>query len=447
VEEKMKPLIHGMLLSILSIGYVATFGEKAAATPTEPTVVRGLTVYGMDNEESFPVIIRDSVDQDGKPVKSKRHITIQFDVLAAEPPNLKIRFFHCSRDWKPDQNLFVQDANHNTSFHLDYHTAPNGVVYYAYRYVNHFPDKDDAVRFDYSGNWIFKVLDNNEKTVYGEGCFIVVDNIARTKIDIANEYSTEKESPFNQMNKVNVIVKLPDEIDGYYYTTVDIYQNRRLTHPYRIDANDRDSYTVVEGYNTGTRTFSISNIQPGNEHRVLDITNVTRYPNNALVRRVEGADQQRILWRTGEDRNGTARLNIVSGRNSDYLEVLFRLDLTEKALESATRGGRGIYVVGPFNDWEPEKQDRLESDATEKSMVVRELLRRGIYDYQYVTGIWDETSQHVTDQDWVVLEGNDWRTTNIYYACVYFNDQRFGGFDRIVGYGVGLSNPVVPGSH
>jgi hypothetical protein len=34
--------------------------------------------------------------------------------------------------------------------------------------------------------------------------------------------------------------------------------------------------------------------------------------------------------------------------------------------------------------------------------------------------------------DWIALEGNDWRTTNVYTALLYYHDVRFGGFDRIL---------------
>jgi hypothetical protein len=49
-------------------------------------------------------------------------------------------------------------------------------------------------------------------------------------------------------------------------------------------------------------------------------------------------------------------------------------------------------------------------------------LRRGTYDYQYV----------LNDNDWITLEGNDWRTVNVYTALMYYHDPQFGGFDRIL---------------
>lgn len=399
----------------------------ATALPQD-VIVRGITVFGGDHEQNFPVILRDS---SGVSRTGESHITIQFDVQSKEPPSFIIRFLHCSRDWVPEQNLFVQDETHSTSFILDYRTSPNGVTYYAYRYRNRFPDDRDIVRFNYSGNWIFRILDKEGTTVYGEGRFFVVDQVAGTSTTVVNDYLTAAVSPYNQIHRVQNVVRLPNEIEGYFYTTVDIYQNRNFFHPRRVDLNDRDPYTKVEGFNSGFRTFTALDILPGNEYRTLDISDITRYPHGRLVRVVGGVDLPRAYLRTGTDRDGTATLDRFAGIASDYMEVLFRLDLAALAAASSS----SVFVVGPFNSWNPGPDDELKYDAEERCHVAKKLLRRGIYDYQYITGVWDESAQRVTQQDWIVIEGNDWRTTNTYHAMVYYNDPRFGGFDRIVGYG------------
>ncbi|MCZ6776860.1 MAG: DUF5103 domain-containing protein [Ignavibacteria bacterium] len=412
-----------------------------------PPIVRGLSVYALENERNFPVIVRDSLDHFGLPVRSRNYITIQFDVLATEPPPLKIRFLHCDRNWLPDDNVFVQDENHNTSFYLEFRTSPGGVAHYRYRYKNRFPDEEGIVRFNYSGNWIFKVMDEDETTVFAEGRFFVVDNSVPTDVTVTNEFLTTEPSPLNQVHKIDVRVQLPNEIEGYFFTTVDVYQNRRFHHLFRIETFDEDPFTVVEGFNTGFRFFTITDVHPGNEYRTLDLSNTTRYPNRSVVRLVEGADQQRNYWRTGPDSNGTAFRERFTGINSDYLEVFFRLDLADQDFQSVTAGGKDIYLVGPFNDWEPTLDDKLAYDKSELSFVNRKLLRRGIYDYQYVTGAWSDSVQGVIDQDWLALEGNDWRTSNTYAVMVYFNDPRFGGFDRIVGFARGVSSPLIHGSY
>ncbi len=322
-----------------------------------------------------------------------------------------------------------------------------GVEGYRYRYINAFPDDGDAVRFDYSGNWIFRIMDKKETNVFDEGRFFVVDDILEPIVAVTNDYLTANASPMNQIQKVVARIRLPQEIDAPYYTTVDVYQNRRLYQPYRIDEWDRDPYTLVKGQATGERIFSIASIMPGNEYRTLDLSNATRYPNKSLVKNVEGVDQVRLYWRTGKDHDGVATLNRFGGLNSDYLDVLFRLDMTSTDFRSATAGGRDMYLVGPFNFWNPGEEDRLVRDDAERAYVVKKLLRRGIYDYQYVTGVWDSRMEQVVNQDWLVLEGNDWRTTNTYTVFVYYNDPRFGGFDRIAGYGRAQSGQTTPGSN
>lgn len=428
------------IVLMMSLALTAAFAQDEIA-------LRGLAVYEGDNEMNFPVIIRAQKEQRGKAIRNSGRMTIQFDVLAAEPPSLKIKFFHCNRNWTADNNLFVNDINHNTSFYLSYETSPGGVQGYSYRYINSFPDAEDAVRFEFAGNWIFRIMDTKERTTYAESRFFVVDDIAATRVEVTNDYLTANASPYNQIHKVEVHTSLPDEIEGYYYTTVDVYQNKRVHHPFRIDMWDRDPYTIVKGEGTGERLFTVANIMPGNDYRTFDFSSTTRYPNRALVKNVQGADQMRPYWRTGEDHAGTTSLNRFTGLNSDYQEVLFRLDMTATDYRLATIGGKDIYLVGPFNFWNPTTNDKLVFDENERSYVVKLLLRRGIYDYQYIAGTWDEKTQQVINQDWLSIEGNDWRTTNTYRAMVYYNDPRFGGCDRIVGYGIGESKRELRGTN
>jgi hypothetical protein len=81
-----------------------------------------------------------------------------------------------------------------------------------------------------------------------------------------------------------------------------------------------------------------------------------------------------------------------------------------------------IYVVGDFNGWKVDEKWRLQYDDTIKHYRLLTWLRRGAYDYQYV----------LNENDRIALEGNDWRTMNVYTALVYYHDVRFGGFDRIL---------------
>lgn len=420
---------------LVSLALLAAVGSSSGEAD-DGVILRGLTVYGMDREEQFPVLGDDSLH---------RYVTIQFDIAARHPPQLKIRFLHCDRDWVPDESPFIQDDRYNTSFILAFRPSPGGVEQYAYRFINRFPDSGGVVQFPHSGNWMFRIMDGAESVIYGDGRFFVVENLVQPSMQVKNGYQTELPSPLNQIHRVDIRVPLSDEAEGMYYTAVDVYQNRRLHAPWRIDAWDRKPYTAVEGFGSGARQFSVLNIPSGNEYRTLDIGSANRYPNRDTVRVVEGVDLPRTFWRTGTDRDGIPRLNRFTGIASDYLPVVFRLDAT--AAGPVRDGGRRIYLVGPFNGWYPGGGDTLSPDGRERADVIIRLLRRGVYDYQYVTGWWDDSRQVVADQDWLALEGNDWRTTNTYTAFVYYHDTRFGGFDRIAGYASARSSGEAGVSH
>lgn len=261
---------------------------------------------------------------------------------------------------------------------------------------------------------------------------MVVEPLAEVSMGVTNDYLTEASFPYYMIHKVAVSVNISETLYREYVTTADVYQNWRFYDPYRIDVNDRDPYTFVEGINSLKKKFIISNVFPGNEYRRLDLSNITFYPRSQLVKLVQGNDLSRYLHQGDPDMDGGGIVNQFTGLESDYLEVMFRLDLP-------TRLNRDIFVVGAFNGWHPTLDDRLRYDDTLQLYYGYKWIRRGIYDYQYVTGMWDSEHGRAIDQDWLELEGNDWRTEDIYSAVIYYNDPRFGGFDRIIGFARGSS--------
>jgi hypothetical protein len=59
-------------------------------------------------------------------------------------------------------------------------------------------------------------------------------------------------------------------------------------------------------------------------------------------------------------------------------------------------------------------------------------LKRGVYDYQYVTG--DVINNKVENIEWEILEGNFWETQNDYFIFLYYRTEEKGGYDKIIGY-------------
>ncbi|HTR81858.1 MAG TPA: type IX secretion system plug protein domain-containing protein [Bacteroidota bacterium] len=395
-----------------------------------PTVsLLGLRIYASDDEYLPPVI---SVGQ---------KVTIEFDISAEHPPNLQIVFAHATKDWKADNNVFLNQDYHTKSQQLQFTVAPNGVHHYDYHYKNDFPDDHGVVLFPYSGNYLFAILDEDmNDEVLGEGRFIVLENAVGISMRVDNAYYPGKGAPYNQMNLITVKVDVPPDeeqlpanrINHLNVKCVDIIQNWKLYDAFRIDVDDDDPDTFVEQAYRPEKKFSIRNVPPGNEYRRLDIGSPRLYPNEEKVRLREGADLSRFEWQGTIDANGAAKLRPFTGANSDYLDVEFRLELPSPSQKD-------IYLVGAFNQWQIRDDFKMELDPSKRMYSLHKWIRRGVYDYQYVTASIDSVTGEANDADWIALEGNDWRTINRYIAVVYYHDDRFGGFDRAVGSAVAKS--------
>jgi len=384
-----------------------------AAQETFSERIKGVRLYGQ-TEADLPVVRQASAP-----------MMLEFDLLDDAPPNLQIRFVHCDRDWNPTQTIFVNDGLRlRTRSDLPYGYAPQGVKGYSFEYRVAIPQEPQFEGFPFSGNYLLEIHDLDRNELLAQGRFFVVESLIQPQMVVTNRQDPQAVSPWNQVNQVSVAFTVPlsDSATGMAcystdFSTVDLYKNREITRRWRIDDDDDDPDTFVRGFGTARLRFRIDNIQPGNEYRVADLRDIDFYPQDRPVRLRGGADVSRFLAKSAPDYNGASAL-ITGNRYAEYLNLI---------LELVWDGGRdSVFVVGDFNGWNTARGGPMMKDGNRYSWEVS--VRRGRYDYQYVAG-----------DDWVVLEGNDWRTVNTYTAFVYYRDPRFGGFDRIAGFVSGRS--------
>jgi len=383
----------------------------------------GLRTYANDDEYRPPVIMRGE------------QVTIEFDVTTSQPPDLRIVFRHASKDWVVDDNLFVNDPPKMRSEALLFSPAPTGVYHYMFRYKNSFPNTKNFVEFVFSGNYVYSIVDHeaNDREV-AAGKFIVTENSIPVTMTMRNMYHSEYSAPMNQVNLVAVNVAAPAEytagdINGIQHsdvTVVDVIKNWNLEQPHRVDVDDKNPETFVDNFIQPNKTFTKRDLFVGNEYRRLDLSSVAEYPNNTLVLLHDQPDVSRFQWQSKPDANGASKLKAFTGTNSDYLEVVIRLRLAQAPIKK-------VFFVGASTQWQVLPQNEMKLDSATGLYILRQWLRRGVYDYQYVLGDIGEDGS-VINQDWYSLEGNDWRTINRYIALVYYHDRRFGGFDRVVGF-------------
>jgi hypothetical protein len=363
-------------------------------------------------DAQFPIALLDS-----------HPVTITFDVDSTQPVNFRIKVFHCDKDWNITWTSFINDEFRNfTKFPIPFEVAPSGIKHYRWTYSVSIPGFAGLERLPQSGNYKFEVWNDNQTDLLADGKFFVAEEIMDSVLKIYNRYLPSEISPWNQVNKAVLPFVVPaprlEEMNPIYSNfikTVDIYRNREIESPHRIDADDRETNTFIDGYGTNDLEFIIDNLQPGNEYRNIDLRNVDIYPPDEVLRPRDGADISRWLYQGATDLNGTS-VFIMGNRFADYVQFQFEIIRPENNLNER------IYVVGDFNGWKVDEKWRLTYDADTKHYKLLTWLRRGVYDYQYV----------LNNNDWITLEGNGWRTINVYTALLYYRDMRYGGFDRIL---------------
>jgi hypothetical protein len=374
--------------------------------------VKGLRVYG-SSEAGFPVTMLES-----------RPITIEFDMTEAQPPDLYIRVIHCDKDWNLTNSYFINDEIQNRSrAPLSIDPAPAGVQFYRFHYSVRIPGIAGLERFAHSGNYFFEIVDVSSKVVLARGRFFVAESMIAPLMKISNRLLPSEVNPYNQVNKIEVAFALPrPELvkDEVFYPIklkeVDIYRNRELGNRWRIDADNPSPNTFVDGLGTTKLRYWVDNIPPGNDYRHIDLRNVTDYAEGQELRSRQGADVSRFQQPPRGDHNGVSAITMGT-RYADYVQYRFELASEDRKYET-------VYVVGDFNGWSPSPNCTMTYDDNTRRYLWSTSFRRGAYDYQYVVG----------PNDWITLEGNDWRTVNEYSAFIYYHDDRLGGYDRIIGF-------------
>ncbi|MGB2869481.1 MAG: type IX secretion system plug protein domain-containing protein [Bacteroidota bacterium] len=350
-----------------------------------------------------------------------KQLTISFDFFEDKPADIRIKFIHCDKDWKATESGFVNDEFRNfVRFPIPFVPVPSGVTKIRSIYSVKFPGFGGIDSLPFSGNYMIELWAQEENELLGRARFFVVEQQKDPAMKVTNRYLPSESSPRNLVNKIALSYKLPDARDESTtilpdFFSVDVYRNRELEWPQRINVNDTNPNTLIEGWGTKDLKFIVDNELPGNEYRKLDLRNVDWYPEGRVVRSRGGADVSRYLHQGTPDHNGGSRL-VTVGRYAGYVDYQFELLPVDNGDRTP------IFVIGDFNGWKPSAAWQLNYNEDAGRYLLPSSIHRGVYDYAYVYG----------SGDLVAYEGNDWRTVNVYSAFIYYHDVRLGGYDRIV---------------
>jgi hypothetical protein len=380
--------------------------------------IRSLRVYS-ETETSFPILT---------PLEDEnKNITIEFDIDSDILPNFNIVLRYCDKDWNPYNNLFLINNGKNVEYDLDFEILPFTCEDARYHYKGIFPNGNNFVEFPYSGKWMFYITDVHDTSiVYASGKFYVVYNDVQMKINLKKEMLEEKSyNPIEIGRIINLTssFELPKELFPNFVDQIEIIQNRRINFPIIVDRSFNTNTRQYSWNADRTFTFTARDIFPGNEYRQTDIRDYNKFIPKDVNAQFPGFEMSRFYKFGWRDLNGSYLLTNYKNDYATYLNVTFRIKPPEEYLGD-------IFVVGSFNDWQPGEKNKLEKDG--EIFVKTIQLKRGIYDYQYVTGYWMNGS--IKDENWIYLEGNFWETSNEYHVFLYYKDPNYGGYDRIIGF-------------
>lgn len=403
----MKNIIS-LFLFIFFIPGIASFAQDP--------LVKNLRTYSIVSEIGFPIISNES-----------SAIIIEFDLQSNYQPDMNIVFRYCDKNWKPVDNIFLLNTGKNIFYSIGFTKLPHTVLDADYHFQKTFPDAEGLVSFPFTGKWRYYITDAQDTTnVYADGKFIVAGTSAPLTVSVKNEELEDKvyfPADLKKIFNITTSFTLPDELFPNYVSFVEIIENKKIDYPTIIDKNFNTN--VRQYYWDGNRkfTFTARDIHPGNEYRQTDLRNTNKFISNNVKAQFDGIELSRFFIQGEPDFNGGSQLTKYSDEYATYMNVKFNIRTPEDF-------GGEVFLVGAFNNWRlsPDYKMLNEGGRFTKSL----LLKRGAYDYQYVTA--DIINGEIKNADWQYLEGNSWETSNEYHIFLYYTDPNFGGYDRIIGY-------------
>lgn len=382
----------------------------------QDAIIKSLKIYTSYDQNSIPVL-----------TSAKDFLYIDFDVQSEYPPNFNIIFKFCDRDWHPTDNIFLLNQGQNTAFNLDFFTLPTTVEAAKYHYSNRFPDKLGYVSFPFSGKWKFFVVDSQDPSlIFVEGKFFVVKADQPIKVEVKKETLDDKIYYPPQLGIVNWIIaetNLKQDYFPFFVDELEIVQNHLLNNSIVVPRNSIDQNRVFEWDGGSKLKFIAKDVRPGNEYRQVNLNDINIYNSKNVKAQFDGMEYTRFFIQGKKDLNGSFTLKPVKDMYSTYLNVTFQIKPPEEVYGD-------IYLVGAFNDWNVSEKYKMNFNGDYYDLTIE--LKRGVYDYQYVVVNGDP--KNPANQDWYILEGNDWATTDEYNIFLWYRDQEYGGYDRIIGY-------------
>lgn len=350
------------------------------------------------------------------------YLRISWDEMSHDYHRYTYRLVHCTRDWKPTEDLFESDYLHgaNDLPVEDYETSFNTTQTYTH-YSMTFPNRDASPLL--SGN--YKLVIHEDGREADDPTLEVRFAVVERAMDLSMQVSANTDIDFNDSHQ-QVSLSLG-------YGTLAVTNPEEQIHA-RVVQNRRQSRTV-EGMRPDInkagglewRHCRQLIFPAGNEYHKFEILDVNHSGMNVDNMRWYEPFHHATLWvdevpanyLSGEDRNGAFYPRTEDQEDNDtqaeYTVVHFTLQSPQL--------DKDVYVSGNWSNGETAPECLMQYNDGDGCYEAAVMLKQGYYDYQYIT----------SDGATLQTMGDFWQTENEYQAFVYYREPG-GRYDRIVAY-------------
>lgn len=416
-----------ILFSILILISTLTFAQTATKFSYENKIylpnIKTALCYNSSKEQSLPVMM----------LNSNENLIFSFDDLLGGTKNYWYTVELCTSDWQASN---ISSIDYLESFSddriINYRYSSNTTRKYTH-YELSLPNTQ--VKPKVGGNYILKVYEDNDKNkpVLSQR-FYIVDSQVAVNAEITNSLQVEHRNTKQKINFTighQIAIPNPDQdlkvvvMQNFNSNTAQLNIRPAFVKPNQLIYNDLSTNDFWG--NNEFRKFDTRSLR----YKADNVRDIFRDNETVNVMLFQDLPRNSSAFANQFDENGNFFIRNTDGRDdkteSEYMGVLFTLNAPPP-----TPNG-DAYVIGRFNNFTLNTENKLIYDANRKQFYANILLKQGLYDYEYA---WvDKTTNTVETKP---FEGSFFQTDNSYQIFVYY--RRPGArWETLVGY-VNLNN-------